>query len=94
VMDMVLMIFKLRILLPESPLAKGNTDSAQEESDFTRFLNELVPGECTVIYRRVNKIEINKAGSNINKPNRRCTQNTGRTLGSGETKRVAATGVR
>lgn len=28
VTDMVLMRFKLRILLPESPLAKGNTNNA------------------------------------------------------------------
>lgn len=28
VMDMILMILNLRILLPESPSAKGNTDNA------------------------------------------------------------------
>jgi len=27
-MDIVLMILKLRVLLPEIPLAKGNTDNA------------------------------------------------------------------
>jgi hypothetical protein len=78
VTDMLLVILKLPILLPYISLVKGNTDNDEEESDSTYFLNELGPVESIVIYRRVHKIEINKPGSNINKPNRRCSQNTGR----------------
>jgi hypothetical protein len=91
---MLLVILNLPILLPDSSLAKGNTENDEEESDSTWFLNELGPVESIVIYRRVKKIEINNASSNFNKPNRRRSQNSGRAHGNGEKKQETATVVR